>query len=222
MKSTFICIIGIDGSGKTSHAKALAKSLKQKGLPCKYVWARWTPQFLKPIQFVLNKFYFKSKSVYTSNYEEYTKEKRKIIGNHVLGLIWQYLVLLDYFFQYLFKIRLPLLFRQIIVCDRYIYDTMVDLMVNFNFSGEETEGNFMRYFLSLFTKPDLIFLLDVPEVVACKRRGDLGLLNYLTDRRKIYLELSHALQASVLDNSKNFAEVQSNIVNVVESVMTNE
>ena len=222
MKSVFVCFMGIDGSGKTSHAKTLVKSLKQKGIRCRYVWGRWTPRLLKPLEFILKKFYFRSKKIYTSDYDEYTMQKRRIIANRPSALIWQYLVLLDYFFQFLWKIRLPLLLRKTIICDRYIYDTLVDLMVNSNLSGEETEGMFTSRFLSLFPKPDLILLLDVPEEVACIRKGDLELINYLADRRKIYLKLNHVLQGLVLDNSQNFFEIQVAIMNAVKSAMINE
>jgi dTMP kinase len=222
MKSVFVCFIGIDGSGKTSHAKTLVKSLKRKGIKCKYVWGRWTPFLLKPFEILLKKFYLKSKKIDCNNYDEYVREKRRIIGNYKLALIWEYLVLLDYCIQVLLKVRLPLLLGKTIICDRYIYDTLVDLTIDFDFSGEEAGEIFTSRFLSLFPKPSLILLLDVPEAVACKRKGDLGLMNYLVDRRKTYLEVSQVLQAVVLDNSKNFFEIQETIMDGVKSAMTNE
>jgi dTMP kinase len=221
MKSVFVCFIGIDGSGKTFHAKTLVKLLKRNGIKCKYVWGRWTPFLLKPFEILLKKFYLKSKKIDCNNYDEYVREKRRIIGNYKLALIWEYLVLLDYCIQVLLKVRLPLILGKTVICDRYIYDTLVDLTVDFNFSGKEPSEMFRSRVLSLFPKPNLTFLLDVPETVAYKRKGDLESINYLVDRRKTYIGLSQDLQAVVLDNSKNFSEIQKFIIDAVKLAMTN-
>ena len=40
-KPAFICIIGVDGVGKTAHVQKLLKNLKNNGVRCKYTWFRF-------------------------------------------------------------------------------------------------------------------------------------------------------------------------------------
>ena len=47
-KGNFICFIGIDGAGKTTHAKALAKIMEKNGVKCKYMWCRFEPFLIAP------------------------------------------------------------------------------------------------------------------------------------------------------------------------------
>lgn len=45
----FICIIGIDGSGKTTLAKEISESYSKKGILLSYVYNRYLPLLMKPI-----------------------------------------------------------------------------------------------------------------------------------------------------------------------------
>ena len=57
-KPFMICLIGMDGSGKTSQALALNKYLKDYGISNKYVWGRWDPIIFKPIIRIVQKVLF--------------------------------------------------------------------------------------------------------------------------------------------------------------------
>ena len=221
MMSQFICFIGIDGSGKTSQAKMLMKTLRQMGIKCKYVWGRWTPFMLKPFEIALNRIYFKGKKIDYNNYNEYVKEKQRLIQNYKLALIWENLVLFDYFIQFFIKIKLPLLLGITVICDRYIYDTLIDIIVDFKFSGKEIKRMLQSRLLSLFPKPNLTFLLDVPERIACQRKRDLRLMNYISKRRKTYLHLSQTFQAVIVSNTRNIFNVQKSIFNFVKLIILN-
>ena len=50
MQGTLICIIGIDGSGKTTVARQLVQEMKARGVSARYVWAGFSPTvILRPV-----------------------------------------------------------------------------------------------------------------------------------------------------------------------------
>lgn len=42
-----VCLTGIDGTGKTTCAQALAEALSVQGFSVEYVWLRWEPFLLR-------------------------------------------------------------------------------------------------------------------------------------------------------------------------------
>lgn len=200
-KSLFICFTGIDGSGKTTLAKFLAQNLQQEGIKATYVYNRYTPILLRPVMLIGKLLFFRDKDFYR-DYSEYSSTKKNASKKHpALARLYQYLLLYDYFFQIVFKIKLPLLLGKNIICDRYIYDTIItDLSVDFNYSEETTKKSLIKI-SSLFPTPDVIFLIDLPEEIAFRRKSDVPSLMYLKDRRKTYLYLSEEIRAILLDGS---------------------
>ena len=218
-KGVLICFTGIDGSGKSTHAISVANFLSQDNVKCKYVWTRWIATSLKPIVVLIKKWLSKRK-ISDKNYIEYKSAKRRYLRKS-LARIWQNIVLFDYFLRVLVKIEIPLLFGNVLVCDRYLYDTLVDLAVDSSYSKGQSKNMLNMYITLLFPKPDVVFLLDVPEEVALKRKGDIPALTYLIDRRNFYLALAEEYPyIKVLDNSGDFNETQGKIRNEVCKILS--
>lgn len=213
-KGIFICFTGIDGSGKTTLAKSLVNVMKQKGIKTKYVYNRYTPIILRPIILVGKWLFLRSKDVF-ENYEEYTQSKKSSSKKHpVLASLYQRILLFDYFFQTFFKVKLPLLIGKNIVCDRYIYDTIAtDLSVDFNYSEEDIKNSLGK--LSLFPTPDITFLIDLPEEIAYLRKDDVPAVDYLKERRGIYLNIGEKYEMVILDGAKKLEELQDDVKNEV-------
>jgi len=209
-KGILICFIGIDGSGKSTHAISIANSLIRDGVRCKYVWTRWFPIILKPLVVLIKTLLF-NRNISKKDYVKYKSAKRGYLRKN-LAKIWQNMVLSDYFLQVLIKIKLPLALGNVVVCDRYLYDTLVDLAVDSNYSKDELKDMLKPHVMLLFPKPDTVFLLDVPEKVAFKRKSDVPALTYLIDRRKLYLALAEEYPSiEVLNNSGDFDKTNCKI-----------
>lgn len=172
---------------------------------------------LKPIEVILAWLLHKAAKNSPKNYSAYAGEKRRVIHSQKLVFLWAYIVMLDYGIQLLFKVRLPLLLGKTVVCDRYVYDTLVDFIADFKLSGNKISQLLSIPPLELFAKPDLIFLLDLAESVATERKGDAtrGFLEYLAARRHLYLQIAKRFHAIVLDAS-NFQKVQQLITKTIE------
>ncbi len=44
-----ICVMGIDGSGKSTATKRVVEQLQHSGVDVGYVWDRWEPRLLAPL-----------------------------------------------------------------------------------------------------------------------------------------------------------------------------
>lgn len=210
-KAFLICFTGIDGTGKTTLSKELVKSLKRGGVKCKYVYGRLNPFILKPFILVGEWVFLREKDMFR-NYSEYSNTKRRAIEKYsFLSRIYQQILLLDYVIQIFFRVKLPLIFGKNIICDRYVYDTVItDLSVDMNYSKDKVI-NMLNNLLRFFPKPNMTFLIDVPEEMAYKRKNDTPSIEYLKERRMVYLDVGKEYRMVILDGSKKLEELQREI-----------
>jgi len=204
-----ICIIGIDGSGKTTLGKKLHSFLKKKKINAVYVYARLKPFFAKPVIFIGNFFFVKDYNM-KKDYINYKKRKNQLFNkNSLLSRVYILILLLDNFIQLLIKIRIPLKQGKIVVCDRYIQDTIVtDLAVDMQLSIKQIIF-LLDKSLNFLPKPALTLLVDVPVKVAYSRKTDVPDISYLHDRRNLYLDIAKKYNYTVLDGNKEIEDVFS-------------
>ena len=211
MKSSntkLICFTGIDGSGKTTLAKGLVETMEKKGIRYKYVYGRLEPFILRPFIAIGRKIFLRGKDMFR-DYTEYSSTKNGAIEHHsFLFTFYRYILLFDYFLQLLFKIRIPLMLGRNIVCDRYVYDTVItDLSVDMNLSKSEIKDLIKRFFY-IAKKPDLTFLIDLPEEIAFQRKEDTPSIEYLKKRRDIYLDIGREEGMVALDGSRSLDDLK--------------
>ena len=197
-KNIFICFTGIDGSGKTTLAKELVKMMNEKGIQYKYVYGRIEPFIVKLFNFIGGKILLRGKDM-LDNYAEYSSTKSSAIERHsFLFVFYRHILWFEYFLQILFKVRLPFMLGKNIVCDRYVYDTVInDFSAGTNYSGFEIGGLIKKCFY-VAPKPDLVFLIDLPEEIAFQRKDDTPSIEYLKERRKVYLDVAKEEERMVI------------------------
>jgi thymidylate kinase len=211
----FICITGIDGAGKTTLSRKVAERLNPIMPDVRYVYNRYIPFLVRPLLFLGNYTFLRKKDIF-ENYAEYSQQKRIASKKHpVLASLYQTLVLCDYALQIFFKVTVPMLSGSTIVCDRYIYDTVItDFSVDFNYSDEEAVA-LIQKISRYFSRPDLVFLLDVPETVAYARKDDVPSIAYLKDRRKTYLHAADTCGMIRLDGTRQIEDLVCSIEETV-------
>lgn len=206
-KHSFICFIGMDGSGKSTQAQALVKALEAGGHRSRWVRNRFDPILTRPFMWLGKALFFGGKGK-LEDYKGYATNRKRVFRNPAFRLFYSYALLLDYYCQLSVRVCLPLMFRQSIVCDRYIYDTVVDLAVELNYSRERT-SKVLRRLLYLLPKPDLVFLMDVPEEIAYRRKDDIPSIDFLKERREVYLYIAREQGMAILDGSRDRQELEA-------------
>ncbi len=224
-RSIFICFIGIDGSGKTSLARELVESTPRLGIKSKYVRCRFESFKLLRIFIEIVKILLAiSGKKRMDNSPEGTTDRRQLLANPLLSKVYENLVLLDYFWQILLKVRLQLAFGINIICDRYVYDTVVDLAVDFG-STESQIQKMLGKFLHLAPKPDLVFLVDLPTEIAYQRnlpKSDGLRMDYISERRDVYLTLGKRQEITVLNGAQSLEGLWDLVWNEVSILVRGE
>lgn len=212
-KAYFVSFIGIDGTGKTTLAQMAAEEMSKKGLKGKYVRGRFeTFGLLEPFIFGVRKVILFGRK--TDNSPEGIATKNRLFQNQLLARAWEFSVLFVYLFQILAKISIPLMLGRSLSCDRYVHDTVVDLAVDLNYPDQRMY-NLLNRILFLVPKPNVVFLLELPEEEAYERnlpKMDGLSFEYLSKRRKRYLKLVQRPEIIVLDGSRTLAEIRAEIM----------
>lgn len=197
-KPFLICFTGIDGSGKSTQSKNLTEYLKGRGIPTIYVWNRFEPRLLIPFFKIGKLLFFRGKDLY-KDYTDFSRTQQRILGKSVIARIYQFLLTVDYALQIMLKIKIPLIRGWTVVCDRYVFDSAVDIGIDTGNPGKTKE--MLEAFFRLTPKPDVTFLLDLPEHIALERKSDTPSLEYLKERRQLYLDMAEAYNMIVLDGA---------------------
>ena len=202
-----ICITGIDGSGKTTLAKSINDKLKNEGLNSIYVYARVVPIISRFLMVMGRKVINSKHGDLFVEYDEYTQNKKKVFHRPLIAEIYKLAFLLDQSIVILIKIIPHMVCGKIVICDRYVYDTIItDLSVDLGYSDLQIL-NLINKAFSILPKPNIIFLVDIPEEIAFSRKNDIPHLNYLKDRRMKYLSIAESIGAIILDGSKGMNDV---------------
>lgn len=171
-----VTISGVDGSGKTTYTEILSDILDLCELKKRIVWSRvGSSNFLRPFSKMAYVFYYlktgKEFRKNSNNFEESDARRKDLFGkSSVTKLIGVHLLLLEMLWQYSFKVALPLLRKKVVICDRYIYDTLVDITTRYGIDPNDIEGKFFRNILTaIMPKPDIAYVLFIPHQEAISR-----------------------------------------------------
>jgi dTMP kinase len=207
-KGLLITISGIDGSGKSSNAVALCKSLSQRGLPVAHAWAGHKPAFSYPIMAIVRLLGY-TRRLRVAGIPFF---RREIQNNSAISKLWPLVLALDFVPSALVSVALPLRQGKIVVCDRYVYDVVAEL------TQESTLGvRAKRLLLHMLPHPDIAFLMDVEESLAWRRslvpgRAREQPFYNLEIRRRIFLGLARENGMIILNGGKKIAENQVEIL----------
>lgn len=201
-KFKLINIIGIDGAGKTTLAKAIAADLQLQDPSIRYCYCQYFAKLLYPMK-RLARLSVMRKTDEFKDYDYYNKTKKEtssrfpLLANMYAG-IW----LIDYIIQVFFKVTLPILLGQKLIIDRYIFDIAVNLSLTTNNEISYSES-LIRFFLKFAPQPDFIVFIDLPEEVAFNRKDDIQDIEYLRERRERYLALAGPHNFKLIDGTKS-------------------
>jgi thymidylate kinase len=199
-----IYILGIDGSGKTTHASSLCKKFLNQGISCINIRPRNDLMKLLP-SFVQN---WIDKRPQISPRNITIPTHYKISKNIIMKFPISLLLLIYAYLSYILIIRPALKKNSIVICDRFFYDWL------FNIWGVNSQ-----VLAILLKKPDISILLDVPVNLAFTRMHDDYDKNisfeYYESLRKYYLILAIKYNFLKINNNDDFIKVSMDIYNYI-------
>lgn len=210
-----ISFSGTDGAGKSTQIEAYTAYLEKHKIPYRSIWGRggWTPgvEFIKRIVRRDKRMNDDQKEVYRQKIHDNPKKSKLLLIGSILDL---YL----YFGVYYRILRLS---NRILICDRYIWDTMIDFKVIYpNIDFEK--WIIWKWLIPLLPKPDhsVMMLIDAQESERrCIEKQDK--FTEPVERRRQRVELYHLYVQSgkwsaVYDGTRTKESITTDIIQLID------
>ncbi len=189
-RGVFICIEGLDASGKTTHARRLVRDLRRKGFDAIYA--------TEPSPSEIGEFI-----------RTYVLQRKKRVPSVVEALLFA----VDRVSHLETEIKPALQKGKIVVCDRYMYSSLA-------YQGAAgLDLNWIRKINKYALTPDLAIYIDVPPEVVVKRiKRKKSVMERLEIQRKvkeIYMKLVEDGLLVRVDGNRLKDDVSKGILAVV-------
>jgi thymidylate kinase len=200
-----IVLSGIDGSGKSAHARGVVAAGRKKGIDLKIIWARRVALSLPLMAFCrltrITKVYENKNGFTVSEYPFYVYTPLRLVRPWLLVLDW-------FYFDLYIKIYQAFTHTSI-VFDRYTLDAFVDVLADVR--DPIGAGLLERLLIVSLTKNMSIVLLDTDEATAIERKKDIPSFQYLWRRRRTYIQLANKYGWTVIETKDSYQIVNSKI-----------
>jgi dTMP kinase len=195
-KGVFICIEGLDASGKTTHAHRLVRNLRRKGFDAFYT--------TEPSRGEIGRFI-----------RTYILQRKRRVPSVVEALLFA----VDRVDHVEKEIKPMLEKGKIVVSDRYVYSTLAYQGA----AGLDIE--WIEEINRLALSPDLAIYIDVPPEVVVKRiRRKKSVMERLGTQRRVrevYMEFVENGKLLPVDGNRRKDEVAKDILTVVLNFLKN-
>lgn len=211
LRYRMIYFFGPDGTGKTTHADLAALYLKKAGYR---VWRASVKQHHTLSYLLLKLLSRTNPEGQAINYFGFDGELERRIKTP-----WKILELISLFPAVIYRVLLPLWVGYIVVCDRYVLDTLVTLSF-FLKEPEMISGISSRLLVRLIPGTSLLVHLDADKDIILQRKRDEPLTEQLIEYYKIaYSALARwsKLKIIMIDTSiASVEEIQYKILSLIK------
>ena len=208
-RGMLVAFSGLDGSGKTLQAQALARVLKTCDIAHSSYWSRvGCSPFTRLVSRVVQRRSTRGKGP-APDWGGPRENLSRWPG--FVQAAWAWLMVLDLAVRYTLRVRLPLWrgrlgLGKVVVCDRYALDAAAEVLARA--SGGGWAVRLAVAFLRVASpRPTQAYLLDVPEPVAQARHALPISTQRLAEYRRWYLSLGPAFGARVEDGQRGAGEL---------------
>lgn len=216
MKSCpLITFSGIDGVGKSTQIASLMKLFRDNGQEPVYLWSRGGyTSFVENIKTLLRKIL--KKSVPPSGHSE---KRSQYLRKSGVRRLWLWAALIDLMRVYGINIRIWRMIGRPVVCDRYLWDTLLDFKINFP-KEDVDEWILWKLLRRIAARPDAAFLFMIP-IEESVRRSEIKKdpfpepIDMRRKRYALYEEFAKDGEFHVIDGTRPAGEIFEEIIDVV-------
>lgn len=189
-------LIGPDGAGKTTIARALAARLARQGIRTRITWMRSPRIVTLAVMGVLRTSRI-SKTIRMGDHDDVITDLR---GHPFLLHLYAWSVTFDYFLGYFGKVTLPRwILRRTILLDRFAWDALVDLGLASGVDEKFLESPPGRILLDL-AKAYPTVLVTASQEALIQRKPILSLDPRLGRRLRLYEEFATRFGFGIVDS----------------------
>jgi dTMP kinase len=205
---------GLDGAGKSTLTDSVAETLRDHGHDAVQVYGRYLPR-MTYLGIALGRRTLFADSDIHADYEDHQSEKSDLFSNDLLAMAYEGVVMADYVPQFVWRVLRALYTHEIVVCDRYVYDTLLT-----DLAGDvldEPADAIERYesYAGVFPTPDHEYYVSIPPEVSMERKDDVPSIEYLEDRKAFYDEFAAAHGLTVLDGTESVTQLTYSVVDEI-------
>ncbi len=203
-----IALTGVDGSGKSTLCRELQKVLASYRIPNVYKWSRFRNYLSKPLLFITRFTGHNEKKVVNGvkmGFHHFSKNP--LLAYSFLALQW-----IDNFIDIMLRYRLASYTKNsLIVSDRSIIDTLIDLVID---TGKKDfiTGIYGRSLIAILPKPNLILHIKRDRQSITHSRPDVTSDPNFDQRIELYSELARKFDLKIIDNEGSLEQTINKIM----------
>jgi thymidylate kinase len=219
-RGLLVCFIGIDGSGKTTQAKLLVDWLASKGVKSMYVWSRGEVRAVRSLLLFMGRRALGTSareiSIDGKSYREYQSRKSRLMENSLVRMLWSAMTYVEHLIQINLDIRRRMQDGCVVVCDRYQWDSSIDMAVLNKKDPEWLSSRLNRFMWKFVPRPAITFFIDIPPEEAIKRKNDIPSYDYVKERAECYRYLAKCHPFTVINGCADVTAVRNEIINTAK------
>ncbi len=206
-----IHLAGVDGTGKSTQVKHLLARMEADGVEPKSVWLRFPRLFSVPFLVYARLRGLSHREVVEGHEHGYWDFE----NSWLMSYVFPWVLLLDSFLFALVKVYVPLAMGRTLLCDRFVVDTLADLMAGIK--REKFDQTLPgRLYLALLPRGTRVVVLDLPTELARERSPELRGDRTHAQRRAVYAGLAERQGFPLVSTAAPVEVVAEQMVDVIK------